>query len=130
MSRFHRRAPALSLACALTILLLSISLAPAKAKAVSASDSVAGTRVSAKQTAAATPSADEYVGEETCLTCHEDRKSGYQGSAHARAFDPRSPAVVACLLAFVRGGSSSYWDHPRLLDREVRSSHAHSRKIA
>lgn len=33
-----------------------------------------------------------YVGEETCLTCHEDQKKGYHGSPHARAKNPRTPA--------------------------------------
>src|SRR6266511_4078183 len=43
-------------------------------------------------TTAAMP-ATGYVGEETCLTCHEDRKKGYHGSPHARAANPRSPAA-------------------------------------
>ena len=33
--------------------------------------------------AAAAP-ASGYVGEETCLTCHEDRAKGYHGSKHSR----------------------------------------------
>ena len=43
-------------------------------------------------TATATP-ATGYVGEETCLTCHEDSKKGYHGSKHSRAANPRSPAA-------------------------------------
>ena len=39
-------------------------------------------------------------------------------------------AAVACLIAFVRGGSSSYWDHPRLIDREAGGDDACSRKVA
>ena len=35
-----------------------------------------------------------YVGEETCLTCHEDQKKGYHGSPHARAANPRTPAAA------------------------------------
>lgn len=93
MSRFHRKAPALWLGCAFAILLLAIALVPAKT--VSATGNATVTAVSAKQAAAAAAArADEYVGEETCLTCHEDRKSGYQGSAHARILDPRSPAAA------------------------------------
>ena len=34
-----------------------------------------------------------YVGEDTCLTCHEQQKQGYFGSPHHRAGDPRSPAA-------------------------------------
>ena len=43
--------------------------------------------------ATATTPATGYVGEETCLTCHEDQKKGYHGSPHARAKNPRSPAA-------------------------------------
>src|SRR5437660_7584649 len=45
-------------------------------------------------TAATTPAAKTeagYVGEETCLGCHEDKK--YHGTAHARAKNPRTPAA-------------------------------------
>jgi DmsE family decaheme c-type cytochrome len=34
-----------------------------------------------------------YVGEDTCLTCHEDAGKGYKGTPHARAKDPRTPAA-------------------------------------
>lgn len=34
-----------------------------------------------------------YVGESTCLTCHDDKKQGYVGSPHSRTADPRSPAA-------------------------------------
>lgn len=34
-----------------------------------------------------------FVGDDTCLTCHEDKTKGYHGSAHARVADPRSPAA-------------------------------------
>jgi DmsE family decaheme c-type cytochrome len=34
-----------------------------------------------------------YVGEATCLTCHDDRKKGYEGSPHAMATDARTPAA-------------------------------------
>ena len=34
-----------------------------------------------------------YVGESTCLTCHDDKKQGYVGSPHHRAVDPRTPAA-------------------------------------
>lgn len=43
--------------------------------------------------AAQAAAASGYVGEETCLTCHEDMKKGYHGSAHARTQDPRTPAA-------------------------------------
>jgi DmsE family decaheme c-type cytochrome len=40
---------------------------------------------------AAQGNAASYVGEATCLNCHEAQKKGYVGSPHARAVDPRSP---------------------------------------
>jgi DmsE family decaheme c-type cytochrome len=43
--------------------------------------------------AAAAKAAAGYVGEETCLGCHEDRAKGYHGSPHSRAADPRTPAA-------------------------------------
>jgi DmsE family decaheme c-type cytochrome len=45
------------------------------------------------KTAQAAAPASGYVGEETCLTCHEDSKKGYHGSKHSRAANPRSPAA-------------------------------------
>jgi DmsE family decaheme c-type cytochrome len=45
-------------------------------------------------TSTAAPASAEYVGEETCVTCHEDRKKGYHGSAHSRTADPRTPAAA------------------------------------
>ena len=92
MSRFHCRTPALWLGCAFAILLLLIALVPARA--VSAVGSDKAKAPSARRTASAPVSADEYVGQETCLTCHEDRRSGIEGSPHARAGDPRSPAAA------------------------------------
>ena len=45
----------------------------------------------ATTTSAATPAAG-YVGEETCLGCHENKK--YHGTVHARAKNPRTPAAA------------------------------------
>jgi DmsE family decaheme c-type cytochrome len=36
--------------------------------------------------------AAEYVGEETCLGCHDDKS--YKGTAHAMAFNERTPAAT------------------------------------
>jgi DmsE family decaheme c-type cytochrome len=47
----------------------------------------------ARQNAAPAASAG-YVGEETCLTCHEDMAKGYHGSPHARTRNPRTPAAA------------------------------------
>jgi DmsE family decaheme c-type cytochrome len=45
-----------------------------------------------KVTATAAAPASGYVGEETCLTCHEDQKK-YHGTPHGRAQNPRTPAA-------------------------------------
>ncbi len=45
-------------------------------------------------TASPAPPATGFVGEDTCLTCHEDQKKGYHGSPHARAKNPRTPAAA------------------------------------
>ena len=36
--------------------------------------------------------AGDYVGQDTCLTCHEDRN--YKGTAHALVSNPRSPVAT------------------------------------
>jgi DmsE family decaheme c-type cytochrome len=43
---------------------------------------------------AAPPAGAGYVGEDTCVTCHEAQGKGrYESSAHAAKVDPRSPAA-------------------------------------
>lgn len=42
--------------------------------------------------AAAPPQAGGYVGQDTCLTCHQDQ--AYDGTAHARTADARTPAAT------------------------------------
>jgi len=34
-----------------------------------------------------------YVGQDTCLNCHDNMREGYVGSPHHRASDPRTPAA-------------------------------------
>jgi DmsE family decaheme c-type cytochrome len=43
--------------------------------------------------AATSKSGATYVGEATCLNCHDGQKKGYVGSPHAQAADPRTPAA-------------------------------------
>ncbi len=35
----------------------------------------------------------KYVGEATCVTCHDPQKKGYEDSAHHRAMDARTPGA-------------------------------------
>jgi hypothetical protein len=46
--------------------------------------------------AAAAPAAQTagFVGDDTCLTCHEDQEKSYHASPHARAKNPRTPAAA------------------------------------
>lgn len=41
-----------------------------------------------------TPQASGMVGVDTCVTCHEREGQSYRASAHARAWDPRTPAAA------------------------------------
>ena len=47
----------------------------------------------ATPTAQAAAPAGGYIGEETCVTCHEEKTKGYHGSPHSRASNPRTPAA-------------------------------------
>jgi predicted CXXCH cytochrome family protein len=47
---------------------------------------------SRSQNAPPQASPDSYVGDDTCLTCHEGQ--GYKGTAHGRSANPRTPAAV------------------------------------
>jgi DmsE family decaheme c-type cytochrome len=49
------------------------------------------TTAQAKAPASAKPPG-EYVGQDTCLTCHENQK--YDGTAHGHAFNERTPAAT------------------------------------
>jgi len=44
------------------------------------------------QTAQAAQAAT-YVGEDTCILCHDQQRQGYENSPHHRAVDPRTPAA-------------------------------------
>jgi DmsE family decaheme c-type cytochrome len=35
----------------------------------------------------------KYVGQDTCVTCHDNMRQGYEGTPHHRASDPRSPGA-------------------------------------
>src|SRR5215207_6896372 len=67
---------------------------PAVASGLSQKVSVASRssrKTQASQTPAAPAAAADYVGEDTCLACHEDRS--YRGTLHALAFNARTPAA-------------------------------------
>jgi DmsE family decaheme c-type cytochrome len=38
--------------------------------------------------------AEDYVGSDTCVACHEDQQHGYENSPHGKAANPRSPAAA------------------------------------
>lgn len=95
MNRFHRMAPALWLGGGFAIWLSAVAIVPARAGSVDVPKDPPAKARAVQTSPAPPPSADQYVGEETCLTCHEDRKKGYHGSPHARVLDPRSPAAAS-----------------------------------
>lgn len=77
-----------------TLLGVGLGTSWATVAARSASDaapSAARQAPAAQQPAAATGG---YVGDDTCLGCHEDQKKGYADTPHGRAAHPRSPAAI------------------------------------
>ncbi len=79
-----------------------------------------GTSVSARGTAAtAQPQAArsaEYVGEETCLGCHEDK--AYKGTVHGMAFKERTPAAThGCESCHGPGKAHAESGDPTLIKR-------------
>ncbi|HVL69835.1 MAG TPA: DmsE family decaheme c-type cytochrome [Vicinamibacterales bacterium] len=49
----------------------------------------------APSTAGLSALASGYVGDDSCLTCHEDKTKGYHGTPHARAQNVRTPGAGA-----------------------------------
>jgi DmsE family decaheme c-type cytochrome len=66
--------------------------APVRAAAQRATAPPAQGSASQRTAAPAKAPAGEYVGEETCLTCHEDQ--AYKGTKHGLAFNERTPAAT------------------------------------
>lgn len=58
--------------------------------ALSSPVQAAGARA-ARAPQAPVPDASEYVGQDTCVTCHDDQS--YKGTSHALVSNPRSPAA-------------------------------------
>jgi DmsE family decaheme c-type cytochrome len=93
MGRFTRTlGPTVTIAGALAIWL--VVMVTVGATASPRQNAQSGTKAAAAPAAQATPAASGYVGEDTCLTCHEDQGKGYQGTPHARAQNPRTPAAA------------------------------------
>ena len=75
--------PAVPIAIAVAVWLIALVAVPVHTTPAAA----------AKVQAAAAPAqASGYVGEDTCLTCHEDKK--YEGTAHAFKADEKTPAAT------------------------------------
>jgi DmsE family decaheme c-type cytochrome len=85
--------PSATIAGALVLWLATVATVPTAAARQNGNGKPAATAAVKSAPAAVAPQAGDYVGEETCLTCHEDRKKGYHGSPHSRAKDPRTPAA-------------------------------------
>jgi DmsE family decaheme c-type cytochrome len=86
MGRFTRT---LGIISAASILWIGVMVSVSASAAVHQNGATPAKPAAAAKAAPATG----YVGEETCLTCHEDQKKGYHGSPHARAGNPRTPAA-------------------------------------
>jgi len=95
MSRHIRKiGPKAWLACGLGVWLIALvgvrASAPTGQEAVAPPAKKSATAVKAPQAPA---QAVAFVGEDTCLTCHDAQKQGYVGSPHAVKTDARTPAA-------------------------------------
>ena len=94
MGRFQRTlGPLVTIAGALAIWLVVMVTVGASASPRQNAPAPGAKATSAPAAQQAAAPASGYVGEETCLTCHEDRAKGYHGSKHSRKNDPRTPAA-------------------------------------
>jgi DmsE family decaheme c-type cytochrome len=76
--------------------LLSAAFLFALACAAATADVQTAPQASTPSRQAATPPAPQadYVGQDTCLACHEDQKAGISETMHGRVAHPRSPAAA------------------------------------
>jgi DmsE family decaheme c-type cytochrome len=75
-------------------------LAAASAVAVGLS-AATGVSAASETTGVAAQQGTGYAGDDTCLTCHEGQS--VKGSAHARAYDPRTPAATGNICESCHG---------------------------
>lgn len=91
MGRFRRTlSPMVAIAGALAawlVVVVAVGAAPAQGQ------NVAAIAPASTAPAAQAPPPAGFVGEQTCLTCHEDKTKGYHGSKHSRTGNPRTPAA-------------------------------------
>jgi DmsE family decaheme c-type cytochrome len=74
--------------------LLGAALAFALVCAIATADVQTAPQTKPAPTAAAQAAPAEYVGQDTCLACHDDRAKGLSGTIHGTAAHPRSPAAA------------------------------------
>src|SRR5215510_3804654 len=86
-SSFYVLSAAVAFALVCAIATADVQTAPRPAPAPQTTSS------SPQKAAVKTPSA-EYVGQDTCLACHDDRAKGLSGTVHSKAAHPRSPAAA------------------------------------
>lgn len=76
-----------------TILTCAMGLGFAVALFSSSASSASQSPTPGQSVASGASPAGEYVGQETCVTCHEGIDKSLSGTPHARIADPRSPAA-------------------------------------
>jgi DmsE family decaheme c-type cytochrome len=94
--RLRAVSPSIWLASSFLIWMMAFASARAKAPAVSvaAGNSPVAAAVQQAQVPAPVPyDAEGYVGEKSCIECHDAQKGAYYESVHSRATDPRTPAA-------------------------------------
>jgi DmsE family decaheme c-type cytochrome len=62
--------------------------------------------------------AGEYIGQDTCVACHENKETSLKGTPHAQAKNPRSPAAThGCESCHGPGKAHAESGDPELIQR-------------
>jgi DmsE family decaheme c-type cytochrome len=94
MGRFTRTlGPVVTIAGALAVWLVVMVTVGASASPSQNGPAAAQAATASAPAAQVAAPASGFAGEETCLTCHEEKTKGNHEGPHARVQDPRSPAA-------------------------------------
>jgi DmsE family decaheme c-type cytochrome len=93
-SHIGRFGPRGWLACGFVLWLGAVLSVRASVAAVGEADPLPGKKPATAQNPSQAPQpAASFVGQDTCLTCHDDKREGLNATPHTVASDPRTPAA-------------------------------------
>jgi len=95
-----------------TVLVLAFAMAIGLSAAGRSAPAPTGLAVKSAPTPPATAAAQaaEFVGDETCATCHEAESKGLHATAHGRVSDPRTPAATGHSCETCHGAGKAHVD--------------------